>query len=92
MTKSKSTYRVSKNGVITQTFVEEVLALNHVRNSAIIDQEAEFEIVRHESIFDSKSSPKDKAKLIKYRNTKIGNAIHAGIRESDMHIGRDDGD
>jgi hypothetical protein len=92
MAKNKVVYQVSKNGLIIQTFAEEVLATNHVRNAALIDNESEFEIVRLESVFDSKRSLKDKAQLNKYRNSKTGNAIHAGIRESDMFIGREDDD
>jgi hypothetical protein len=90
MTKSDSTYQVAKNGIIIQTFAEEVLAMNHVRNSAMVDNESEFAIMRVESIFDSKTSIKDKAKLNSFRQSKIKNSIHAGIRASDLLIGRED--
>jgi hypothetical protein len=87
---SKCTYHVYIDGKVVSRFDEEILALNYIRNQAPDHKDADFAIEKIERIFDTFRNSTDKARLVRFRNSKADNSVHAGIRNSDLDIGRED--
>jgi hypothetical protein len=53
-------------------------------------KDADFAIERIERVFDPIENSDDRKRLTKFRNSKADNSVHAGIRNSDLDIGRED--
>jgi hypothetical protein len=87
---TKVTYRVYRDGKVVSRFDEKVFAFNYMRNQAPYHRESEFAVGRIERIFDSLKNSTDKARMIRFRNADRDNSVHAGIRNSDLDIGRDE--
>jgi hypothetical protein len=78
------------SGNVVSRFDEEILALNYIRNQAPDYRHSEFAVEKVERVFDSLANSNDRKRLIKFRSAIGGNAVHAGIRNSDLDIGRED--